>query len=80
MSKKYDVISAAGEYTDREGNQKTKWIKCGAVLQINGKNKLKLDCVPIGGEGWFELVEPREQEQRPQRRSQVPFDDDIPFG
>jgi hypothetical protein len=40
---------------------------------------LKLDAVPVGGEGWFKLFEPK-QRQAPQQAPQVKaFDDDIPF-
>lgn len=68
MPKILDVIASAGEYTDAEGQQKTRWIKCGMIIKNSdtGKMSMKLDCIPVGKaqqEGdhgiWFALTEPK---------------------
>lgn len=95
MSKKYDVVAAMGEYTDREGNTKVRWQNCGAVIETKNGLALKLESVPVGNqwEGWFKLFEPNGQKASSKvnqgrdtemQSHGVPhggsdFDDDIPF-
>lgn len=42
-TKKYDAAVKVGEYTDREGNTKGKWLNVGAVLQTENGHCLLLD-------------------------------------
>lgn len=42
-TKKYDAAVKVGEYTDREGNTKGKWLNVGAVLQTDNGHCLLLD-------------------------------------
>lgn len=78
MAKKYDVVAGIGEYQDRNGNTKVRWLNCGSIFQTDKGFSLKLDCVPVGSDGWFKLFEPK-QKQQPQQQSQDEFSDDIPF-
>ncbi len=62
MAKLYDVISPAGSYTDKNGQEKTRWIKHGVVID-KGAGKppsLKMDSYAVGGDGWYTLAEPRQ--------------------
>ncbi len=83
MAKVYDVVAAAGEYTDRDGNTKVRWINCGAVFETEKGLSLKLDAYAVG-EGWYKLFEPKKRgggqvsPQAPNPPAQDP-DDDIPF-
>jgi len=43
MSKKYDIAIKAGEYADKDGNQKAKWMNLGAVMQGDKGPYLLLD-------------------------------------
>ena len=80
MAKKYDVVAGIGEYTDKEGNTKVRWLNCGSIFQTDKGFSLKLDCVPVGGDGWFKLFEPRQKSQAQAPQTQpADFDDDIPF-
>jgi len=77
MSKKYDVVYAR-RYT-QNGEEKTHWINCGAVIQTDKGFSLKLETVPIGCDGWFSLFEPKPREEK---RPAPPdnFDDEkLPF-
>ena len=75
MPKVFDVMAATGRYTDANGQEKTRWQKCGAVIQnANGNMSMILDCIPLGtpvndnGHGiWFNLFEPQ-QPQQPQQQ------------
>jgi hypothetical protein len=72
MGIKYEVIANGGSYTNKEGVEKKRWIKCGVVMEGQKGLSLKLESMPVGGDGWFILSEPRE-------RTQGGGDDPIPF-
>lgn len=86
MSKLYDVVAITGKYTDREGNEKNRYLNIGAVIQTKNGQMLKLEAVPVGWDGWCYLNEPKPRDEQPQRRA-VPaksssfddLDDDIPW-
>lgn len=63
MAKKYDVVHAE-KYTSN-GEEKTRWINCGAVLSKRDGTGfvMKLDTIPVRSDGWFQLFEPKEQKQ-----------------
>lgn len=68
MHKKYDVVASTGTYTDRDGNDKKRWLKCGVVLEDNDDGRLcmKLEAMPFGPEvsGWFSFFEPTPYDDR----------------
>lgn len=68
----YEVMCPNGNYTDQNGQTKTRWLKCGAVVSTQaGKMALKLDAIPVApapnqnGDGgvWFQLFEPNQDKQ-----------------
>jgi len=78
--KKYDVVAVTGKYTDREGNEKNRYMNCGVVIQTEKGFSLKLEAVPIGSDGWFMLFEPKEKQEKPPQVSHNDDpNDDIPF-
>jgi hypothetical protein len=92
MPKIFDVVSSAGSYKNAEGEDKTRWIKCGMVVKNaeSGKMSLKLDCIPVGKAQdendhgiWFALMEPRPYQPAQARPSaqnpEAMADDKIPF-
>lgn len=85
MSKKYDVTAVTGKYTDRDGNEKSRYMTIGAIIETRNGPMLKLEGVPVGWDGWAYLNEPKEREggqtqQRQQRQAPQGggFDDDMP--
>lgn len=70
MAKIFDVMYPAGEYTAQDGQQKTRWLRCGAVIETQaGKTALKLDCLPVGatsedGGIWLQLFTPNQGDNR----------------
>ena len=84
--KKYDVVAVTGQYTDRDGNEKNRYVNCGAVIKTDKGFSLKLEVIPVESNGWFMLFEPTER-SNPQAPAEPPapakddFDDgqDIPF-
>ena len=93
MGIKYEVVAAGEKYQDKDGNEKTRWVKMGVVLERNdGSLSLKIESIPVGFTGWANLWTPQPKEQRPaqdrqaqerlQTRGQKALEempDDIPF-
>lgn len=95
MARKIGDICAAGEkFQAREGGEKTRWIKCGILLETDKGFRIKMDCIPVVSDGWFAVFEEQEATTRPAAKAysepkrepvrQQAFDsgedpDDIPF-
>jgi len=84
MKKLYDAVVTTGKYTDRGGNEKTRYLTVGAVFEGEKGLSLKLEALPtVGFNGWINFYAPREREQKPQQQSAPAADDDfgdsIPF-
>jgi hypothetical protein len=92
MKKIKDVVYAE-KYTDRSGEEKTRYTNCGALLERDdGSLTIKLEAIPVGFTGWLNCYDPKPREgeqpqrqgrERPQRAAQPAADDfaddDIPF-
>ena len=78
MGKRYDVVSAGGEY-QKDGQTKVRWINHGAVFEKDGKFSMKLDSIAVGGEGWYKLFEPKKRQQSNPAPPRDDFDDSLPF-
>lgn len=85
MRKLGRIVAACGNYTDSEGNEKTRWTTLGALFEKdNGKMSLKLESMPVGTEwdGWASVFP--DDEEKPKRggkrrsRQEDP-NDDIPW-
>lgn len=86
MSKTYEVVAITGKYVDRDGNEKSRYLNIGAVINTKNGLMLKLEAVPIGWDGWAYLNQPKPREDEPPRRAAAPArrqapdnDDDVPF-
>lgn len=72
MGIKYEVVANGGTYTNKNGEEKKRWVKCGVVMENDRGLSLKMESIPVGWDGWAILSEPRE---KPQGGN----DGDIPF-
>ena len=94
MARKIGDICAAGEkFQAREGGEKTRWIKCGILLETDKGFRIKMDCIPLVSDGWFAVFEDQPETttrpaaraySEPKREPVRPHDtgpepDDIPF-
>jgi hypothetical protein len=79
MSKTVKLIKVAnGRYKDREtGEERTRWLTIGKVIQTDKGPKLKLDCIPVLEEhwsGWAEMFDPPVKEgQTPPEKDDFPY-------
>lgn len=83
MSVQYEVMASTGSYTDKNGQEKKRWVKCGIVMSTkSGGLALKLEAIPVGTDGWFSLFEPKPRDEAPARKqaaSLADMDSDTPF-
>jgi len=89
----FDAVATVGEYTDKQGNKKKRYMTVGKVFESEGGGlSLKLDALPVVPEwsGWLSFYVPKDKEQFPAQEQhstakangyQAPIggDDDIPF-
>jgi hypothetical protein len=75
MKKTHDAVYAGEKYTDREGNEKTRYVNVGVLFtRDDGSLTMKLESVPVGFNGWINFYEPKDKEgdgktERPRRTS-----------
>lgn len=83
----FKVSAVSGKYKDNEGNEKSRYVDMGVVMETKNGPMLKLEAVPLNWDGWAYLNDPKPKEEgaeRPKRgqrgaaAGQAP-DDDIPF-
>lgn len=88
MKKTHDVVFWAGKYTNAQGEEKNRYINCGAVLrdEENGRSKILLNSLPVGvatdrGGIWLDLYAATPNKPKPQAAAPMnaPLDDEIPF-
>jgi len=86
--KKYDLVVKVGSYTDRNGEEKSRWENIGSVMQSDKGffMLLKKTFNPAGVPGDSErdsvlvsMFEPKERGQAPQQEAKPAFDDSVPF-
>ena len=79
-----DIMFPGGKYI-KDGEEKTRWLKCGVLLETEKGMRIKLESMPVGiapGEGWFSIFEKRDE--APKATSNVPAEGstgepDLPF-
>lgn len=91
--KTHDVVATVGEYTDRNGEKKKRYLNVGsAFTDDQGRISIKLEALPVGKDwsGYLSLYPPKEQDQGRSRQQQRPApqqealpmddpDEEIPF-
>jgi len=74
---KYDVVAKNGTYKDRNGDEKTRWLKMGVCFESEKGLSIKIDSMPIAFDGWMSLMTPKPKEGATPTANSI--DDDIPF-
>ena len=76
------IMAPTGKYI-KNGEEKTSWSRCGVLLETEKGFRIKLDVIPIGGDGWLSVFEDDDKgsgTQQPSRATQAVDDkEDIPF-
>lgn len=81
MPKKYEVTAITGKYTDKEGNEKSRYQTIGVVMDTKNGLMLKLESVPLAWDGWAYLNEPKPRDDAKPAKAHRggDVDSDIPF-
>ena len=89
MTKKtHDLAIKTGTYTNREGEEKGRYLNIGSILaHEDGGISVKLNCIPVGltdWEGWVSAFPVKKKDDAEEYRQQSAptireFDDDLPF-
>lgn len=88
MAITHDLIARGETYKDKNGDEKTRWIKCGVVMDTkSGGQAVYIESLPINFDGWLMMKEPMPKENqkpynKPDTSNQTPIDQiesDIPF-
>ena len=72
---KYEAVATIGEYKDRNGETKKRYVNIGKVFENEkGQLSLKLDTIPVdpNWSGWVSFYEPKERQD--QGRDRTPQD------
>ena len=80
MGIKFELVAKAGEY-EKNGEKKVRWHTCGVVMERqDGSLSAKIESLPINFDGWLNLWEPRQKDDKPAPKGrQRPVDEDVPF-
>ena len=66
MAARYDVFAKIGNYTDKNGDEKNRYVRMGAVMEMkNGGLLLKIDALPMNWDGFAYLNTPKDHEEPP---------------
>ena len=80
----HELIAKGETYKNKEGVEKTRWIRCGVVMDTkSGGQTLHIESLPINFDGWLMMKEPMPKEnQKPYSKSgstQEIDSEDVPF-
>ena len=63
MGVKYEISAMGEKYTNQNGEEKTRYVRMGVVLETrNGGLMLKVEAIPVGWNGMAFLNTPREKD------------------
>ena len=86
----YEIKAIVGRYTDKNGDQKSRYQHIGSIVETKNGPMLKLDVIPLregGWDGWAYMNDPKPRDDEAARQQQEHFrrkangyeDDEMPF-
>jgi hypothetical protein len=86
MAITHELIAKAGTYKNKDGEEKTRWVKCGVVMDTRtGGQALLIESLPINFDGWLQMREPSVKPVAEMKGSKkdsgsvADIEDDLPF-
>jgi hypothetical protein len=75
-----ELTAKSGTYTNRDGQEKASYVRCGVMLETRNGPALKLEALPVNFDGWIYLHDPKPKEEKQAPKQQASDDSDpIPF-
>ena len=80
-----NITARSGTYKDKQGNEKSSYVRCGVILETKNGEAIKLEALPVNFDGWLYMHDPEPREARPDAKKDPArhFDDlkdePIPF-
>ncbi len=62
----YEITVSTGTYTNKDGEEKKRYLKIGSVIDTKNGPMAKFDCIPLaqgGWDGWAWMNPPREEDR-----------------
>lgn len=62
----YEITVSTGTYTNKDGEEKKRYLRIGSVIDTKNGPMAKFDCIPIaqgGWDGWAWMNPPREEDR-----------------
>jgi len=77
LKKRFDCVAVTGDYKDRDGNNKKRYLNIGSIFEReDGSICQKIDALPLGTDwlinGWVNFYPPKDDQPRQQPRQQTP--------
>ena len=80
MAVKKELVAKAGTYTNKQGEEKTRYIKVGVQMETAKGTMYKLEALPVPFDGWIFERDLQPKEATPQSiPSGQSISDDVPF-
>jgi hypothetical protein len=81
MAVKKQLKAKAGTYTNKQGEEKTRYVNVGVLLETGKGEMLKIESLPVPFDGWiyFSDLEKKEVGQNPTSAPIQEIVEDIPF-
>lgn len=76
-----EVVAKAGQYTNKEGQEKTRYVKAGVLMETAKGQMVKLEALPVNFDGWlyFNDMQKKEIGQSPLKGGAELDSDTVPF-
>ena len=79
-----NITALSGTYKDREGNEKSSYVRCGVILETKNGQAIKLEALPVNFDGWLYMHDPEPKDAKPEpkqekRGSIHDMESDVPF-
>lgn len=83
----FNLMAKAGEYKNSKGETKTRWHKCGVIIESTKSESgmaLNIESLPTNFDGWLQAYKPTEKNQTDNQQNNIKDDanfneQDIPF-
>lgn len=85
----HNLVAKTGTYTNKNGEEKARWVRCGVAMTTKtGKQSFLIEQLPVNFDGWLNLADLDEKQRSGgganagTSRANTGFDDmesDVPF-